>query len=139
MELRLKDQKNNVTASELYDSVQHMYKDWDYRCLVPYSDKDPTKWKTYEMHDYRTAFNEKQLKKVDQFKHDINFPNWDPEVLKYFSKSTKSSKKAWMKTYGFPFVAHPYVTLSPTNETIKLTNSTKCLKKCARYVSSYYT
>ena len=112
----------------------------DYRCLVPYSDKDPTKWKTYEMHDYRRAFSENQLKKVDQFKFDNNFANLvDPKVLKYFTKSIKSSKKAWMKTYGFPYVAHPYVTLSPTNETIKLTNSTKCLKKCARYVSSYYT
>ena len=128
----------NLTAREVFYSVQ-MWEE-DYRCLVPYSDKDPTKWKTYEMHDYRKAFNEKQLKKVDQFKYDNNFANLvDPKVLKYFIRSTKSSKKAWMKTYGFPYVAHPYVTLSPTNETIKLTNSTKCLKKCARYVSSYYT
>ena len=140
LELKLKDQKNRETASDLYYSVQHIYKDWDYRCLVPYSHKDPRKWKTYEMHDYRKAFNEKQLKKVDQFKYDNNFANMvDPKVLKYYTKSTKSSKKAGMKSYGYPYVAHPYVTLSPTNETIKLTNSTKCLKKCARYVSSYYT
>ena len=119
--------------------MQFMYKQWDYRCLVPYSDKDPTKWKTYEMHDYRKAFNEKQLKKVDQFKYYPGPWSLDPKVLKYFTKSIKSSKKAWMKTYGFPYVAHPYITLSPTNKTIKLTNSTKCLKKCARYVSSYYT
>ena len=46
---------DHVTASELFNSVQHIYKDWDYRCLVPYSHKNPTKWKTYEMHDYRKA------------------------------------------------------------------------------------
>ena len=133
----MKNQKN-LTAREVFYSVQ--MSGVDYRCLVPYSDKDPTKWKTYEMHDYRRAFSENQLKKVDQFKFDNNFANLvDPKVLKYFIRSTKSSKRAWKKTYGFPFVAHPYVTLSPTNETIKLTNSTKCLKKCARYVSSYYT
>ena len=49
LELKLKDQKNRETASDLYYSVQHIYKDWDYRCLVPYSHKDPTKWKTYDM------------------------------------------------------------------------------------------
>ena len=131
MELRLKDQKNNVTASELFYSVQHMYKDWDYRCLVPYSHKDPTKWKTYEMHDYRKAFSEETLKKVDQFKYDNNFFNWrDPKVLKYFTKSTKSSKKAWKKTYGLQWItmdAWDGMHTSPPN-------ITKCFKKCARYV-----
>ena len=108
------------------------------RCLVPYSDKDPKKWKTYEMHDYRKASSEEELKRVDQFKHDNNFLNMeDPKVFKYFTKSTKSLKNAWMKTYGFPFVAQPYVTLPPTNETNKLINSTKCWEKCAHYVSMY--
>ena len=138
MELELKDQKNSVMAREFFFNKQKLYKDWDYRCLVPYSHKNPNKWKTYEMHDYRTAFNENKLKSVDQFKYDNNFGNWvDPKVLKYFTKSTKSSKKAWMKTYGFPYVAQPYVTLPLANETEKLTNSTKCLEKCLRFVSSY--
>ena len=83
------------------------------------------------MHDYREAFNEKQLKKVDQFKYDKNF------ATKYFTKSTKSLKNVWKKTYGFPYVAQPYVTLPLANETEKLTNSTKCLEKCLRFVSSY--
>merc|ERR1711974_552681 len=75
-------------------SVQHMYKDTDYRCLVPYSHKDPRKWKTYEMHDYGKAFSEKKLKKVEQFKYDNNFHNWeDPKVLRYFTKSAKSLEK----------------------------------------------
>ena len=95
-----------MTASTLFYSEQHMYKEWDYRCLVPYSHKDPTKWKTYDMHDYRKAFSEETLKKVDKFKYDNNFFNWeDPKVLKYFTKSKKSIKKAWKKTYGFPYVS----------------------------------
>ena len=131
MELRLKDQKNNVTASELYYSVQHMYKDWDYRCLVPYSHKNPTKWKTYEMHDYRKAFSEEKLRKVDQFKYDNNLFNWeDPKVLKYFTKIGKSLRKAWKKTFGFP-----YVRAINWDGTGLGLNSTKCFEKCTRYVS----
>ena len=110
--------------------------DTDYRCLVPYSDKDPTKWKTYEMHDYRKASSEKQLKEVDQFKYDKNFLNWeDPKVLKYFTKNRKSAQKAWKKTYGFPY-------FSPNTwdgKNLMPYNNTKCFKKCARYVSLYIT
>ena len=133
-ELRLKD--NKITASELFYSMQMW--EGDYRCLVPYSHKNPKKWKTYEMHDYREAFNEKQLKKVDQFKYGSNVGLvWDLELLKNTTKSTKSVKNVWKKSYGFPYVALPYVTLPLANETEKLTNSTKCLEKCAHYVSSY--
>ena len=57
--------------------MQQIYKDWDYRCLVPFSHKDPRKWKTYEMHDYRKAFSEEKLSKVQQFKYDNNFNNWE--------------------------------------------------------------
>ena len=132
LKLNLKDQKNIVTASELYQSVQHMYKNWDYRCLVPYSHKNPTKWKTYEMHGYRKAFSKKKLKKVDQFKYDNNFHNWeDPKVLKYFTKSTKNVKKAWKKTYGFPYVSRN----TWDGKNINPQNNTQCFKKCARYVS----
>ena len=57
------------------------------------------------MHDYRKAVSEEELEKVDQFKYNNNFENFvDPKVLKYFTKSTKSVKKAWKKTYGFPSV-----------------------------------
>ena len=123
---------DHVTASELFNSVQHIYKDWDYRCLVPYSHKNPTKWKTYEMHDYRKASSEEELKKVDRFKYDNNFFNWgDPKVLKYFTKNTKSVKKAWKKTYGFPYVS--LITWDGKN--IAPQNFTKCFEKCALYVS----
>ena len=47
LELKLKDK---ITASELFFSVQHIYKDWDYRCLVSYSHKDPTKLGSVSMH-----------------------------------------------------------------------------------------
>ena len=60
--------------------------------LVPFSHKDPRKWKTYEMHEYRNAFSEETMNKVEQFKYDNNFHNWeDPKVLKYFTKSTKNN------------------------------------------------
>ena len=109
--------------------MQYMYKQWDYRCLVPYSDKDPTKWKTYEMHDYRKASSEEELEKVDKFKYDDNFFNWgDPNVMKFFTKSSTSMKKAWKKTYGVPYA---------TGDATVQGNVTKCFKKCARYVSSY--
>ena len=132
-------------ASDLFNGVMPIYtkgmvhRSWlDNRCLVPYSHEDPTKWKNYEMHGYRKAFSKKKLKKVDQFKYYKNVDtNLDPEFMKYFTKSTKNVKNVWKKTYGFPYVAQPYVTLPLANETEKLTNSTKCLEKCARFVSSY--
>ena len=122
------------TASKLFINVQHMYKKRDYRCLVPNSHKDPRKWKTYDMHDYRTAFSEEKLDKVKQFKYDNNFNNWvDPEVLKSFTKSKKSMRKAWKKSYGFP-----YVSAIPWNAPKHMSpaNKTKCFQKCAKYVSS---
>ena len=129
----LKDQKNKITASNFLESEQSLYKTWDYRCLVPYSDKDPTKWKTYEMHEFRRAFNEEKLKKVEKFKYDNNMFNWvDPKVLKYFTKSKTSLKKAWKKTYGFPY-ATPIPKMSPQEKPLNLT---KCFLKCARYVRS---
>ena len=89
---------------------------------------------TYEMHDYRRASSEKQLKEVDQFKYDNNFFNWeDPKVMRYFTKSTNSSKRAWKKTFGYPYVS--VISWDGKNGP---TNTTKCFKKCARYVSPYY-
>ena len=129
--IELKDQKNKETASQFYNSEQSIYKKWDYRCLVPYSDKDPTKWKTYDMHEYRRAYNEKTLKRVSKYRYDKYFFNWvDPKVLKYFTKSTKSMKRAWRKTYGLPYNT-PMVwndnNRNPADET-------KCFIKCAHYV-----
>ena len=126
--LELKDQKNKETASDLLLSEQHIYKDWDYRCLVPYSHKDPTKWKTYDMHEYRRAYNNETMKSVAQYKYDNNFYNWvDPKVLKYFATQTK---RAWKKTYGFPYsTARSWDGLK-----VNPPNMTKCFIKCAQYV-----
>ena len=128
------------TAIDLFNDVEKAVVTGEHRqdnrCLVPYSHKDPTKWKTYEMHDYRKAFSEEALKKVDQFKYDNNLFNWeDPKVLKYFTKSRKSAEKAWKKTYGFP-----YVRVNSWDGTVpgEVSNTTECFKKCSRYVSSYY-
>ena len=135
-DLELKDQENKDTASELFFSEQHIYKNWDYRCLVPYSHKDPTKWKTYEMHDYRRAFSKKTLKSVDQYKYDNNFFNWvDPKVLKYFTASKRSMKKAWKETYGIPYTH----ALSWDGQGLNppfAANATRCFIKCAHYVRS---
>ena len=119
-----------------------MYKQWDYRCLVPYSDKDPTKWKTYEIFDYRKASSEEELEKVQQFNYDNNFLNWeDPKVLKYFTKSTQSMKKAWKKTFGYPHTtAIPWdynttLTSDGINERNQKDVTNSRFKKCAHYVS----
>ena len=125
----------NQTASGLFNSQQHIYKNWDYRCLVPYSHKDPTKWKTYDNYDYRNASSEEELKSVDQLEYDNNFFNFvDPKVLKYFTNSTESSEKAWKDTYGFP-----YVTTIPWNSKYFTAVLMKCWEKCASLEeSSYY-
>ena len=65
----------------------------------------------------------------------------DPKVLKYLTKSRKSSQKAWKKIYGFPYVRA--ISWDGTDTTTSWdgsfpVNATKCFKKCARYVSSYY-
>ena len=93
-------------ASELFLSVQSIYEKWDYRCLVPYSHKDPTKWKTYDMHAFRIAFSKEALDKVQTFKHDPNFNNFiDPKVLQQYALHPK---KTWKKSYGFPFTRTVY-------------------------------
>ena len=93
-------------ASELFLSVQSIYEKWDYRCLVPHSHKDPTKWKTYDMHAFRIAFSKEALEKVQTFKHDPNFNNFiDPKVLQQYALHPK---KTWKKSYGFPFTRTVY-------------------------------
>ena len=127
--LELKDQKKKVMASELFSSPQHIYKSWDYRCLVPYSHKDPEKWRTYDMHGYRAASNQKMLDKVDTFKFEVLFNNWiNPKVL---AKYTKRPRKAWKRAYGFP-----YTTPVHWNETdIDSADASPCWWRCAKLVN----
>ena len=89
------------------------------------------------MHGYRKAYSQKTFKRVDQFKYDNNFNNFDdPKVLKYFTKSRKSLQKAWRKTYGFPYAtAISWDGIDPLEyDEIGRVNGTKCFKKCASYV-----
>ena len=102
--IQLRDQRNQQMASELYLSLENIYKTWDYRCLVPYSQPDPGKWHTYDMHKYRTAFDKDMLENVDTFKYDNNFNNWiDPKVMREYTRSNKHLKEVWKDSYSAPF------------------------------------
>ena len=115
-------------ASELFLSLQSIYKKWDYRCLVPKSHRDPAKWKTYDMHEYRIAFSRERLNKVPTFKHDPNFNNFiDPKVLKEYAMH---SKRTWKNSYGFPFTK----TLSWGGKDTTTGNVAPCLLQCAKLV-----
>jgi hypothetical protein len=131
--MELKDQHYKKTASELFLSLQHVYKEWDYRCLVPDSHKNPAKWRTYDMHGFRAAYSKRTLNLVETFKHNKNFNNWiDPNVLKSF---TKNPAKYWKKGHGFHYakmLRWKGVGKHPT------TSSVSCWKRCAHLeVSSF--
>ena len=127
--LELKDQKKEVMASELFSSLQHIFKSWDYRCLVPYSHKDPEKWRTYDMHGFRAASNQEMFDKVDTFKFQVLFNNWiNPKVL---AKYAKRPRKAWKRAYGFP-----YTTPVNWNGTdINTADASPCWWRCAQLVN----
>ena len=108
-------------------SLNHIYKDWDYRCLVPDSHQNPEKWRTYDVAKYRSAFDKESFSKVETFKHDKYFNNWiDPKVLKSF---TSHPSKAWKRSYGFN-----NVNLCKWNGTIGTTYASRCWWKCAYLV-----
>jgi len=123
-EKELDDNTNKKSASEKFNSVATIYKSTDYRCLKPYSHKDPTKWRKYDMHAFRRAFDNYSLSKVDSFKYDNNFFNWiDPNVMKQFV--SKSYKKVWRETYGF------HNTFAASDE-LNREEMVPCFKKCAK-------
>ena len=127
-EIELRDQNNRQMASELFLSVQSIYEKWDYRCLVPNSHKDPTKWKTYDMHAYRIAFSKEALTKVQTFKYDPNFNNFiDPKVLKEYAMHPK---RTWKKSYGFPFTRTVYWDGKDTTTG----DASSCWWQCAKLV-----
>ena len=117
-------------ASELFLSLQSIYEKWDYRCLVPKSHKDPTKWKTYDMHEYRTAFSKEKLSKVQTFKFDPNFNNFiDPKVLKEYAMYPK---RTWKNSYGFPFTKSVWWDGNDTTTG----NVAPCWLQCAKLVGN---
>ena len=119
-------------ASELFLSVQSIYEKWDYRCLVPRSHKDPTKWKTYDMHKYRIAHSKETLREVETFKHDPNFNNFiDPKVLKEYAKHPK---RTWKTSYGFPFTKMVWWDGKDTTTG----DAAKCWWRCAKLVGNLH-
>ena len=99
--LELKDQNNKKSAAEKYFRQDHRYKNDDYYCLKPYSDEDPQKWKQYNMIEYRKAYTQEALEKVQVYNFDNRLNNFvDPKVFKLFTKSKRSSHKAWKETYN---------------------------------------
>ena len=131
--IELKDQMQQKTASELFSSLQSIYKSWDYRCLAPYSHKNPEKWRTYDMHAYREASNQKMYNKIDKFKFDINFNNWiNPKVLARF---VRNPQKAWKGAYGFPFTRG--IMWDGLDQTTL--NPMTCWRRCAQLVQAIVT
>ena len=92
---------DNVSASELFFSEKPIYKWWDYRCLAPYSHKDPSQWGTYDVQEYREAADWDSMKKIKIINHDKNFNNFlDSTVMMEFQTNPT---KAWWKTYDLPY------------------------------------
>ena len=119
-------------ASELFLSLQSIYEKWDYRCLVPRSHKDPTKWKTYDMHKYRIAHSKETLREVETFKHDPNFNNFiDPKVLKEYAMHPK---RTWKTSYGFPFTKMVWWDGKDTTTG----DAAKCWWRCAKLVGNLH-
>ena len=119
------------SAGDLYRSVEIIYKSEDYRCLKPYSHKDPKKWHTYDMHTYRRAVNNLTLQNVDSFKYDNDFNNFiDPSVFDKYTSDIETIRSVWNKSYGFNNTFLPYVMNSETEFHLK----SDCLEKCAELV-----
>ena len=122
-----------LSASELFNSLQHIYKSWDYRCIAPNTDDDPTKWKSYDMHGFRAASSLETLEKVATFKYNPLFNNWqDPEVLKAYTIGKGAPRKPWKSAYGFPYVKR----ISWDGATLNSWDSSPCHLKCAHMVST---
>merc|ERR1719369_539878 len=80
--IELKNQKNNVTAREIFFSDQIVYVSDDYYCLKPDKNKDPKKWHRYEATGFRQAFNKTMLEDTTTFKYDKYLNNFDdPKIF----------------------------------------------------------
>jgi len=135
-EIKLQTQKYVTDAAELFYSKEHVYKNNDYYCLKPKSNKDPKKWRRYEMEAFRKASTSEELKKVKTFKYDNNLNNFvDPKVFKAITNRRKG-KKIWKKSYGFHFTKQiPGYFSSKANETLDIT---ACMNECAKFEKSKF-
>ena len=136
-DIMLKTHNNTISAGEIFFSTNYIYKNPDYFCLKPYSNKDPKKWHKYELEGFRKASDKDQLKKVRTFKYDNNLNNFvDPKVLKTFTKSEKIGRKIWRDTYGYQFTRQvPGYYSFKENKTVDLS---PCLKKCVKFENSKF-
>ena len=129
--LELKNQKNTISAGELFFSSSHIWMSDDYYCIKPDSHKNPKKWRRYDMIGYRQAFNKTQLKKTATFKFDKYLNNMvDPEIFKDFTKNKKKARKFWKNTYGLQYMS----SFKPTEPI----NITACIKKCVKMEKSHF-
>merc|ERR1712142_943754 len=139
--IELENQKNNVTAPEIYYSDAHIYKNEDYHCLKPDDSKDPKEWHKYEKGNFRQAYSKEMLENATTFKYDNNLYNFeDPTVFKAFTENEKRGREIWKKTYNFQYTrmipgrfGSKYV--GPGE---KWHNMTKCIKKCIKMEKSKF-
>ena len=86
--ISLEENQSLLKAKNIFWSHEIIYKNYDYRCVKPYSHKDPKKWHMYDMEPFRHAHNSKVFKLVPSYEPDNKMFNFeDPKVFKRFVKS----------------------------------------------------
>ena len=125
-QLQYEKQHNNISASKLFLSKAPLYKSWDNRCLAPHSHKDPSHWGTYDMQEYKKAFDEKSMAKVSILKYDNNLNNFFNQTV--FNEFIERPRQSWWKSYGLPYANH-----LPKDSTA--IDSTRCHMLCLKLVS----
>ena len=74
-----------------------MYKKYDFRCLKPKKGMPSKKWPYYEMHGFRAAKTQEDLKKVIEIPFDKYFFNFeDPEVLDKMTNGKKRKERYYL-------------------------------------------
>jgi len=137
----VKNQKNIVTADEIFFSDQHVYRSDNYYCLKPYSHENPRKWRRYEVAGFRQSFNKEMLENTTTFKFDKYLYNFvDPKIFNTFTKNDRKASKIWKKSYQWR-----YMRRVPGDESSSYvssngswTNITKCVKKCIQMEKSAF-
>ncbi|XP_023344500.1 uncharacterized protein LOC111713794 [Eurytemora carolleeae] len=99
------EDKGIQQAGELFYLTNPAYGEADYRCLNPTSEKDPTKWGTYDPNFFEAAVTQRNLEQVPTYPFDKRFLNFaDPEVLKLMVGD--ELEKNWKETYGFDHASY---------------------------------
>ena len=139
--IELGNQKNKMTANELFFSSEPSFSTDNYDCLKPDSHEDPKEWQTYEHEGFKQAFNDEMLKNTAAFPYDKYLYNFeDPKIFHAYTKNEKKAKKIWKNSYNWETVkwvpgikSTSYVS---ANETWM--NMTKCIKKCIKMKRSKF-